>query len=223
MSKRAIVILAVIWLIILVAGVSTSLTLMLCKVGADSDFAFAGAHIVSNSEYETLQRYARLQEVLEVIERDYYIPVNEEELVLGAINGMTASLGDPYTFYYTPQAMEESTEHQSGNYEGVGLQLLAGENGELIITRAFSNSPAQRAGIQSGDILIEVEGNPVSGETTADMDQAVSAIKGELHTYVNLTLKRGEEIIHVDVERDAVTIDRVEYRMVDDRIGYIAI
>ena len=223
MSKRAIVVLAVIWLIILVAGVSSSLTLMLCRVGGDSDIAFAGAHIVSSSEYAIIQRYSRLQEVMDVIERDYYIPVDEDKLLLGAIDGMTASLGDPYTFYYTPQAMQETTEHQSGSYEGIGIHLLTGEDGQLIVIRAFTGSPAQKAGIRSGDILLEVDGESVNGENVSAMDRAVSAIKGELHTFVNLTLRRGEEIIRVDVERDAVTMDRVEYRMLDDGIGYIAI
>ena len=109
MSKRAIVVLAVVWIVLLVAGVSTSLTLMFCNVNASDEISLGSAHIVSAQEYSIIERFSRLREVLDVVEEDYYQPVDEEKLLQGAIDGMLGSLEDPYTFYYTPTAMEEST------------------------------------------------------------------------------------------------------------------
>ena len=223
MSKRAIVVLAVVWIVLLVAGVSTSLTLMFCNVNASDEISLGSAHIVSAQEYSIIERFSRLREVLDVVEEDYYQPVDEEKLLQGAIDGMLGSLEDPYTFYYTPTAMEESTEHQSGTYHGVGLQLLADEQGRLVITRTFSGGSSQEAGILSGDILIAVDGVPVSGETRQEMNKALDAVRGPDQTTVRLTVLRGDEQLEVEVVRGEVTMNRVDHRMLEDQIGYIAI
>ena len=223
MSKRAIVVLAVVWIVLLVAGVSTSLTLMFCNVNASDEISLGSAHIVSAQEYSIIERFSRLREVLDVVEEDYYQPVDEEKLLQGAIDGMLGSLEDPYTFYYTPTAMEESTEHQSGTYHGVGLQLLAEEQGRLVLTRTFSGGSSQEAGILSGDILIAVDGVPVSGETRQEMNKALDAVRGPDQTTVRLTVLRGDEQLEVEVVRGEVTMNRVDHRMLEDQIGYIAI
>ena len=223
MSKRAIVVLAVVWIVLLVAGVSTSLTLMFCNVNASDEISLGSAHIVSAQEYSIIERFSRLREVLDEVEEDYYQPVDEEKLLQGAIDGMLVSLEDPYTFYYTPTAMEESTEHQSGTYHGVGLQLLADEQGRLVITRTFSGGSSQEAGILSGDILIAVDGVPVSGETRQEMNKALDAVRGPDQTTVRLTVLRGDEQLEVEVVRGEVTMNRVDHRMLEDQIGYIAI
>lgn len=223
MSKRAIVVLAVLWIVLLVAGVSTSLTLMFCNVNSSDEISLGSAHIVSAQEYAIIERYSRLQEVMDIVEGEYYQPVDEEELIQGAIDGMLGSLNDPYTFYYTPSEMEESAEHQSGVSYGVGLQLLADEQGRLVITRTFQGGSAQRAGILSGDVLIQVDGKPVSGKTKQDLNEAVEAIRGEKREKVRLTVLRGEETIEVEAELGEITMDRVSYQMLDDQIGYVAI
>lgn len=223
MSKRSIVVLAVVWIVLLVAGVSTSLTLMLCSVNSSEEISLGSAHIVSAQEYAIIERYSRLQEVLDIVEEEYYQPVEEEKLLEGALNGLLSSLDDPYTFYYTPTAMEESTEHQSGTYHGVGLQLLSDAQGRLVVTRTFRGGSAHEQGILSGDVLIAVDGTPVSGESRQAMDEALEAIRGLDQTTVRLTVQRGEEQFEVEVQRGEVTMNRVEYCMMEDDVGYIAI
>lgn len=223
MSKRSIVVLAVLWIVLLVAGISTSITLMLCSVSGEEEISLGSAHLVSAQEYSIIERFSRLQEVLDVVEEEYYQEVAEEELIEGAINGLLSSLDDPYTFYYTPTAMEESAEHQSGTYHGVGLQLLADEEGRLVITRTFRGSSAQEAGILSGDVLLAVEGESVSGESRQAMNEAVQAIQGPDQTTVRLTVQRGEEQFELEVRRGEVTMNRVEYCMLEEDVGYIAI
>lgn len=219
MSKRLIVVFAVVWMIVLVAGVSSSLTLTLCGISpaSPSDSQLT----VSEEEYETISRYERLQEVLDVVKTQYYIEVSEETLITGALKGMLDSLNDPYTFYYTPEEMAASIEHQEGTYVGVGLQVLGSSEGELIVTRAFKGSSALDQGIRAGDRIIMVEGTPVSAETTQAMNDAISMIKGEAGTEVTLTIDRDGSLIDFTLTRGKININRVEYSMLEDNIGYI--
>ena len=156
MSKRIIVILALIWMIILVAGVSTSLTLALS--GAENS-SWAGRLtggqdiIVTEDEYAIISRYKRLDEVLALIKNEYFQETDEEDLVLGAIRGMVSSLNDPYSYYRTSDEMSQEQERQQGVYKGIGLQLLD-EGDQLLIMRVFAGSPADEAGILAGDVLV---------------------------------------------------------------------
>ncbi|MBQ8955285.1 MAG: S41 family peptidase, partial [Clostridia bacterium] len=225
MSKRIIVILAVLWMIVLVACVSTSLTLTL---SGTSDASLAGRLMgtqdiaVTSEEYQSISRYARLNEVLELIKSEYYAETDEDALILGAIRGMVDSLDDPYSFYRTPEEMLQEQDHQEGVYQGVGLQLLASEEGWLLITRVFSGSPAEEAGIQAGDMLMAVAGVELTGLEDA-MDTAKSLLLGEENTKVSVEVERGGERLSFDVGHAEVTINRVDSCMLDDDIGYIAI
>ncbi len=225
MSKRMVVILAVVWMVILVAGVTTSLTLTLA--GAD-DIPLVGRLtggqeiVVTEEEYRMIARYARLEEVLSLIESEYYLETDEDQLILGAIQGMVSTLDDPYSYYCTPEEMSHDQQRQEGVYEGVGLQLQSGEDNRLMITRVFADSPAHAAGIRTGDVLVSAAGvelEPVEGV----MDTAKALLAGELGTSVEVGVQRGEERLTFEVLRASVQINRVDSSMLDDDIGYIAI
>ena len=223
MSKRLIVVLAVIWMIVLTAGVTSSLTLSMCgvQVGNSQADTEADRVLVSRSQYEMIERYERLQEVLEIVNTYYYKEVEEDTLITGALRGMLDSLGDPYTFYYTPEEMAATFEHQEGTYEGVGVQILGNADGEIVVTRAFKGSSALEEGIRAGDRIVAVEGIPVSAETVQAMNDAVVIIKGEIGTRVTVTVVRGDEMMDFSLERRKINMNRVEYRMLDGEIGYI--
>lgn len=219
MSKRLIVALAVVWMIVLVASISSSMTLALCGLGGDE--SSRGRILVTDEEYEIIDRYGRVQEILELVETNYYKEVDEEAMLTGAIRGMLDSLEDPYTFYYTPEEMSASNEHQEGTYVGVGLQVLGSAEGELIVTRAFKGSSALEEGVRAGDRILMVDGQPVSAETTQAMNDAVAMIKGEAGTEVTLTLERGGTQMDVVLTRSKINMNRVEYEMLSDGVGYI--
>lgn len=223
MSKRLIVVLAVIWMIVLTAGVTSSLTLSMCgvQVGNSQADTEADRVLVSRSQYEMIERYERLQEVLEIVNTYYYTEVEEDTIITGALRGMLDSLGDPYTFYYTPEEMAATFEHQEGTYEGVGVQILGNADGEIVVTRAFKGSSALEEGIRAGDRIVAVEGTPVSAETVQAMNDAVAIIKGEIGTRVTVTVVRGDEMMDFSLERRKINMNRVEYRMLDGEIGYI--
>ena len=178
---------------------------------------------ITQAEIDELERYARLNEVYEMITNDYYIDVDEDKLILGAIDGMTASLNDPYTYYQTPEDVEEEQTYEEGVYYGIGVQLLAGSDDKLYVTRAYANSPARKAGIRSGDIVTAIAGETLTGSSAEQLNRAVDMIRGEQYTGVDVTVLRGGEELTFNVTRDTVTINRVEYSVLEGNIGYIAI
>lgn len=214
MKRRIVVIAAIVWMIVIVAIVSSSLTVM---VVGDS----AAARLVSEEEYESLQRYRRLEEIYDALVRDYYIPVDEEALVTGAVRGMMEAVGDPYTFYYTAEEMQKANEQSDGVYHGVGMVVQLTEDGRIEIARVYEDSPAAEAGLQAGDSIVAVNGTTVSGESAKTLNEAVQLIQGEDGTKVELTVLRDGEAIDVDAVRAPVNISYVEYSLIGSEVGYL--
>ena len=223
MSKRLIVILAVMWMLILVAGISSSLTLSLCGVSvADEEGDAEKNHVlVTGQQYEMIEKYQRLQEMMDIVDEYYYTEVDEETMLTGALRGMLDAIGDPYTFYYTPEELTATFEHQEGTYEGVGLQVLGNADGEMIVTRAFKGSSALEKGVCPGDRIVAVDGTPVSAANVQAMNDAIAMIKGEIGTTVTLTVVRDDVMLDFELERRKISMNRVEYLMLEDDVGYI--
>lgn len=216
MKKRTVVIIAVIWMLIITAVVSVSTTIAL--MGDDG-----AAYLVSEADYEALQRYRRLEEVHDTLVRDYYVEVDEEALVTGAIRGMMDAVDDPYTFYYTPEEMTQSNEQSEGVYHGVGMVVQLTEDGCIEIARVYEDSPADKAGLQMGDRIVGVNGTEVSGESGKTLNEAVLLIQGEDGTDVQLTVLRQGETLEVTATRSAVNISYVDYSLISTDIGYLNI
>ncbi|MBQ6595546.1 MAG: S41 family peptidase [Clostridia bacterium] len=218
MKKKTLVILAVVWMMVIVAiGASALTAILLSRNGS------AAVHMVSNDEYAVISRYHRLDEVRQRLMEDYYQPLEEADLIKGAIDGMMATVGDPYTFYYTAQQMERSNESASGVYHGVGMLVRLTEDGSMEILRVYEDSPAEQAGLMAGDLLTAVDGTDVTGLDEQSYQQAISMIGGEDGTTVRLTVRRGDEILDFDVRRAVVTVKYVEWYPLDGDLGYIRI
>lgn len=216
MKRRTLVISAAIWALVLVAIMSSTLTLILT-----SSVGSADSRAITDDELATLERYQRLEEVRQEIVDNYYLEVDDDTLVQGAIDGMLASLDDPYTFYYTVDDMKDQQEASTGNYRGVGMSVQMNDEGTITVVRVFSGSPAEAAGLYAGDKLTAIDGEPLSIQTAKDLDEAVSRIRGEVGTDVTLTIVRGDaEPVDYTVTRGDVTINYVEYQMLGD-VGYI--
>jgi carboxyl-terminal processing protease len=125
-------------------------------------------------------------EILQKLEDTYYKAIDAEALSASAVEGMLASLDDPYTVYYTPQEYQDLIEQTSGSYSGVGMVLMM--NGPVpTVVSVFEGSPAADAGIESGDIIMSVDGSTTSGRT---LDEVVGDIKGVESTKVELVMYR---------------------------------
>ena len=112
--------------------------------------------------------------------------VDDQEKVYGAIKGLASSLGDPYTVFFPPVESEIFATEVRGNFEGVGMEVLAQE-GAITVIAPLKDSPAARAGILAGDRVIKIDDKETAGLSTED---AIQLIRGERGTQVRLTLVR---------------------------------
>lgn len=219
-SRKTLAIVAAICAVFAVASVSVSLTVALQNASAGVE---SPLHVITQEEYETAQRYARLEEVYQRLMGEYYKELDSDTLVQGAIDGMMESVGDPYTFYYTPEDLAKMYEDHNGQYCGVGMLVSSDKQGRLVVLRVFKNSPAQTAGLLPGDVILSADGEAVSAETTETMSMATARIKGEAGTYVRLSVLRKEQTLELDIERNNVSVNRVEYQILDGNVGYLVL
>ncbi len=142
------------------------------------------------------------------------MPTKEERLY-GAIAGLTESYGDPYTVFMPPQEAQIFKEDISGAFEGVGMELGLKE-GNLVVVAPLKNSPAEKAGIKSGDIVLSIDGKATEGMA---VDDAVKIIRGKKGTTVKLSIMRaGSEPMLIPIVRDTISIPVLNHYRRDDGI-----
>ncbi|MFQ5612308.1 MAG: S41 family peptidase [Anaerolineae bacterium] len=159
-----------------------------------------------------------------VQERFYGEIPNDTQSTYGAIRGALATLNDPYTIFVEPQPRALEKANLDGQFGGIGAFVLRDETGRVILD-PMVDSPAERAGLLRGDILVKVDDAAIAtGMSTEDV---VLLIRGEVGTEVVLTVERGEaaELIEITIERAIIETPSVEWRLLeeDPAIGYIKI
>lgn len=175
---------------------------------------------LSKAEYERYQKFDKLITMIDMAEVNFYQEVDEDAMLEGAAAGLLSALGDPYTFYYTPEAYAELWEDDEGEYAGVGIQITASYlTGMCTVSRVFANGPAQAAGVHKGDILYRVgEDMFVDAYNLTD---AVNIMRGTPGTDVDVTFLRNGEEITFTLTRQQVQINRIDSMMLTDEVGYI--
>ncbi|GAV25621.1 carboxyl-terminal processing protease [Carboxydothermus islandicus] len=159
--------------------------------------------------------------VIALIKSQYYQPVSTEKLINGAIKGMVEGLDDPYSTYLDPEQFKHLNEQITGTFGGVGLIVTMEEN-HIVVVKPIPDTPAARAGIKAGDIIVKISGRDTKG---MDLDTAVSLMRGPVGTRVEVGILRpGEKETRVfTLVRENITIPTVESKMIDDKIGYIVL
>lgn len=135
--------------------------------------------------------------------------LESDKLFYGAISGMVASVGDPYTFFLPPEAQKSSKEELNGSFEGVGIQLGFNKDKRLVVIAPLSGTPAQRSGIKPQDLILKIDEEDTSGMT---LPEAVKLIRGPKGTSITLTIQRDEEeeLKEVVLIRDTIIVKSVE-------------
>ena len=127
--------------------------------------------------------------------------------IWGAISGLTASYGDPYTVFFPPEEAKAFADNIAGNFGGIGAELGANKENQLVVIAPLKGSPAEKAGIMAGDLIGAINGKTTDGLST---DEAVKLIRGEKGTPVTLTIVRDKKVIEIKVTRDTIQVPNID-------------
>ena len=145
--------------------------------------------------------------------------IEPQKMVYGAIKGMVAALEDPYTSFFDPQDSKQFLEDTNGTFEGVGMEIGI-KKGQLQVVSPIENSPAQKAGLKAGDIIVRIGDKPAVDMTT---DEAVDLIRGPKGSEVTLSIYRDDwqETRDVKLTRDVIKVPSLKLEIRSDGIAYI--
>ena len=181
------------------------------------------------------EAFAAFCEAYDRLQSEYVDDLDPDALAEGAIRGMFQyGVEDPYSGYMPPQQYQQALGDLSGSFSGIGAEMAVknlDDPGDLeacdqftascvlVVVAPLAGTPAEAAGLESGDVVLAVDGNSVNGSTMQDQ---ITAIRGERGTDVTLTVQRdGGEPFDITITRDDITIQEVSTRMIDGHIGYI--
>ena len=158
-------------------------------------------------------------EVLERIKSAYVEPIDDKTLLENAIKGMLSNL-DPHSAYLEPEDFKELQESTSGEFGGLGIEV-GQEDGLLKVISPIDDTPAARAGIEAGDLIVKIDGQPTKGWTLV---QAVDKLRGKAGSKIVLTLVReGGKPFDVKLERAVIKVRSVKSELLEKNYGYLRI
>jgi len=143
----------------------------------------------------------------------YVGTADPQKMLEGAIRGMLASLGDPYTVFLTKDEAEQFQKELQGEFEGIGAEIGI-KNEKIVIISPLDDSPAKKAGLKSGDIVLKIDDADTKGMS---LDDAVTKIRGQKDTKLKLQIQRGEKKIDVEITRALIKIKTVKW---ENKNGY---
>ncbi len=198
----------------LITAIVVTFTVTAVLVGV---FTFSVVNALHSKDDKALTN--SIDSVSQLIEAMFYKSVDADELTTAAINGMVDYLNDPYAAYFDDEQWIAYQKDQQGEYTGIGVQVAYDEerNG-ILVTRVFSDSPAEEAGVIDGDFIFSADG--ITFENT-DYDGIVQKIRGKPGTNVTIELLRGDETLSFDITRQVVFAEQAYYKMLDNNVGYL--
>ncbi|MCG8442546.1 MAG: S41 family peptidase [Caulobacterales bacterium] len=171
------------------------------------------------SRADTFRQLELFGDVLGRVQSEYVSDTADAELIESAIQGMLHSL-DPHSSYLDPESFRDMQVTTRGEYGGLGIEVTM-EDGLVKVIAPMDDTPASRAGLISGDLLAEIDGEPILGLT---LDEAIEKMRGPIGAAITLTVLRDEdEPFDVTLVRELITVKPVAWRVEEDSIGYIRV
>ncbi len=175
----------------------------------------------AHAQEEENRYLARFEQIWQMVHLEYFTqPVDDEALIQGAIHGMLETLGDQHTSYMPPEEYALFNAELNGSYVGIGA-LVEAEGERLLIVSPFDDSPAEAAGLQAGDEILQVDDTLVS--EFEDPMAAITLVRGQEGEPVTLRIKRASEIFEVTIVRAVIPLVSASGEMRADGIGYVRI
>lgn len=217
-KKRTMLILSVILIV-----VTASTVLLLDNV---LSIRFGDKVVLPKSQLEALEDmeadFTKLLYLKNFIDKYYYQDVSEVDFADGIFKGLFESLDDPYSEYMNKKEYEAFTTHTKGSFSGIGIIVAPGKNNLITIVSPIEDTPGEKAGLRSGDMIVKVNGVEYKAD---QMDEAIANMKGKKGTKVNLTIAREglAEPFDIEIKRDDVRLKSVKARVIENNIGVIKI
>jgi len=202
---------------------------MKCKLGVVLAFSLGivgggvGMGQLANAEKSEglpMQELRAFAEIFGRIKQDYVEPVDDRQLIEYAIRGMLSGL-DPHSAYLNDEEYKDLKVGTSGEFGGLGIEVGM-EDGFIKVIAPIDDTPAQQAGVKSGDVIIRLDGKPVKGMS---LDEGVGIMRGKPGTEIELTIVREgvDKPIKITIVRDIIKVASVKGRMLEDGYGYLRI
>ena len=183
-----------------------------------------GMYIYCNSGSSKIvgssSKYEILDEVTDILNKEYYKDIDQDKLIEGAVSGLVDSIGDKHTSYFTKKEAKDFKESLSDSYYGIGAIIYKSNDNEIVVRRTFDDSPAQKAGIQTGDVILSVDGKSTEG---MEVDKVASTLKSNKSSKAKLVIRRNDEELTIEITKSTVPLKSVSYEMLDGNIGYVIV
>lgn len=164
--------------------------------------------------------YSKIEELQDLIEEYFVGEYDTTAMEDAAAQAMVDSLGDEWSYYISADEYQSWLDNMNNSYVGVGITISQMDDGNLEITEVREGGPAEAAGIRVGDVVTRVEGQDCA---ELGIEGASNLVRGEEGTTVELTLRRGEKVFVLDVERKHFDVAVAEYEMLENHIGLVTI
>ncbi len=147
--------------------------------------------------------------------------ITDQKIIYGAINGMTKSLGDPYTAFFNPTEAKQFQQDLSGSFEGIGVEISIKKD-QLTVVAPLKGTPGEKAGLKPGDIIVKID-----DKSTADMsvEEAVTLIRGKRGTDVKLGIFREDWAVvrDITITRGTIKVESISWELKEGNVAYINI
>lgn len=182
--------------------------------------------IISSQMFDQMQEDSdglnKLVYLKEYLLHEYYIELDENDLMDGALRGMFEAVDDPYTTYLDAKDYSDMMISTQGTYGGIGIIVTADDEGFVSVISPIEGTPGERAGLSTGDRILQVDHQTVTGNR---LDDAVALMRGEPDTevIVEVIKKNQQESLEIGITREIIKIQSVRSELIEEKIGYLRI